>query len=73
MNEVVLDDSDPTVFAKCPKCCASYTGKVQGDYFAKAYPRRKWGRIIRCPDCNQAHAQVCENCHTDMQFIYEVK
>lgn len=62
MNEIVLEDSDPTVFAKCPKCCAHYNGKLQGNYFAKAYPRKKWAR-----------GQVCENCGTEMQFMYEVK
>jgi len=68
MPDVTLEPSDPTIFAKCPKCCAHYTGKVVGTYFAKAYPRKKKGRSAEDVIANQ----VCENCGTPMQFMYEV-
>lgn len=69
MNEIKLELSDPTIFAKCPRCCAHYLGKVVGDYYAKAYPRRREDRSAE----EVAAAQVCENCQTPMQFMYEVR
>ncbi len=69
MNDVTLSLYDPVIFAKCPKCTASYPGKNVGDYFAKAYPRRRLGRTAQ----EVVSAQRCDNCGTDMQFMYEVK
>lgn len=69
MNGPKLDLSDPTIFAKCPRCCASYLGKKVGDYYAKAYPRRREDRTA----ADVVAAQVCENCQTPMQFMYEVR
>jgi hypothetical protein len=69
MLDVTLLDSDPTIWAKCPKCCASYLGKHVGNYFAMAYPRRKAGRTVQEVLADKA----CENCSTPMQFLYEVK
>lgn len=69
MADVTLETSDPTVWAKCPKCTASYMGNITGNYFAKAYPRRRKDRTA----AEVVAAQVCDNCSTPMQFMYEVK
>lgn len=68
-NEITLTPADPTVWAKCPNCTKTGRGTVTGKYFAKAYPRRfkqyTYEDVLR--------GEVCDNCGTDMQFLYEVK
>jgi hypothetical protein len=62
MSETRLGDNDPTVFAKCPRCCVTGPGAKQGNYFAKAYTRNQWKR-----------GQSCENCGFLMAFVREIK
>lgn len=69
MTDIVLEPNDPTIWAKCPQCTKSYLGAKVGNYFAKAYPRKKAGRSAE----DVISGQVCENCGTPMQFLYEVK
>jgi len=59
---VASQEELPTVFAKCPSCCRTGRGVVVGDYYSKAYTKRKW-----------AQGQVCENCSTPMKYLYEVR
>lgn len=68
MIDVRLDLSDPTIWAKCPKCTSSYLGKKVGDYFAKAFPRRRKERTT----AEVVAQQVCENCGGPLEFMYEV-
>lgn len=62
MQEVRLTDSDRTIFATCPVCNRTGLGLKAPRYFSMAYTRKQWER-----------APVCDNCHTTMQFKYEVK
>lgn len=62
MFKITLSDEDPTVFAKCPRCCRTGKGVITGDYYARAYPRKKWGKGKSCP-----------NCETPLVVMYEVK
>ncbi len=71
MSEIVMTPSDPTVWAKCPKCTQSYLGNVVGKYFAKAYPKRSGKQVLTAEQV--VEREKCENCGTDMQFMYEVK
>jgi hypothetical protein len=69
MNDISLELSDPTVWGKCPKCTASYPGKHVGDYFAKAYPRKKDTRTAE----EVLALQKCDNCGGPLDFMYEVR
>jgi hypothetical protein len=62
MSEVSLSDSDRTIFSICPNCNKKGKGVPVGNIYSMAYTRRQWQRNPKC-----------ENCNTDMQFIYEVK
>jgi hypothetical protein len=62
MDEIRMLPSDPAVWAKCPKCCKTGLGVPVGQYYSKAYTEDKWAR-----------GQQCENCGTDMQFLYRLK
>lgn len=68
MSDISLVPSDPTVWGKCTKCTASYPGKKVGDYFAKAYPRKKPGRTAE----EVLALQQCDNCGGPLYFMYEV-
>lgn len=68
VDSITLLETDPTIFARCPKCTASYNGKHVGEYFAKAYPRKRRGRDTQ----DVLSDKVCDNCGTQMQFMYEV-
>lgn len=68
MSDVRLELSDPSVWGKCPKCTSSYLGKKVGDYFAKAFPRRRKGRTA----ADVLAVQVCENCGGPLELMYEV-
>jgi hypothetical protein len=61
MNEITLNESDRTFFAKCPVCCKTGKGVPVGDYYCMAYTRRQWSRNPKC-----------ENCETPMRFLYEI-
>lgn len=69
MRNITLDPSDPTIWGKCPKCTASYPGKKVGDYYAKAFPRKREGRTA----AEVLAGQTCENCGSVLEFMYEVK
>lgn len=62
MNDIRLSDSDRTVFAVCPNCNKTGKGVKAPNYYSMAYTKRQWAR-----------GPECENCHTAMQFTYEVK
>ena len=61
MTDIRLTDQDRTVFAVCLSCNKSALGMKAPQYYSMAYTRKQWAR-----------APKCENCHTDMQFKYEV-
>ena len=60
-REITLTVDDPTIWAKCPNCCRAGTGVVVGNYYARAYSRRRWGKGKTCP-----------NCETRLEIMYEV-
>jgi hypothetical protein len=62
MTELTLGPEDPTVFAKCNRCDPGKPGSKVGNYYGRAYPRRKWDRKPKC-----------ENCKTPMSLLFEVK
>ena len=62
-RDIVLTSDDPTVFAKCPKCTKSGRGIVVGNYYARAFSKKKWGRGNK----------ACPNCGTKLEVMYEVK
>jgi hypothetical protein len=62
MIDVRLNPSDPTVFAKCPKCGLGGRGRKFGFYFGKAYTVSQWRR-----------EPVCDNCETPMVAIYIIE
>lgn len=71
--DIKLEPSDPTVWGKCPKCTASYPGRKVGDYFAKAFPRKKpRDKDARTPQEVLA-LQQCDNCGGPLDFMYEVR
>jgi hypothetical protein len=61
-KQISLTDTDPTIFAKCPRCSVTGLGVVVGKNFQKAYTRKQWAR-----------GQACDNCGFLMAFMYEVK
>lgn len=67
--DIKLELADPTIFAKCPKCTRSFLGNVVGNYYAKAFPRRRPDRTAQ----DVVAAQTCENCGTPLELLYEVK
>jgi hypothetical protein len=62
VDDIRILPSDPTVWAKCPKCCKTGLGVHVGQYFSKAYTADKWAR-----------GQICENCETPMVELYRLK
>lgn len=60
-DKVSLSPEDPTIFAKCPRCCKSGVGQKLGDIFLKAFTVRRWKR-----------SPICENCGTDLIILYEI-
>jgi len=58
-----LDFDDPTIFAICSGACSQHgPGSKVGNYFAKAYTRRKWSKKPKC-----------DNCAAPMRRLYEVE
>jgi hypothetical protein len=68
-SEITLSLADPVVWGKCPQCTKSGRGVHVGSYFAKAFPRRKLFRSAQ----DVLAGEVCENCSTPLEFMYEVK
>jgi hypothetical protein len=62
-QQIVLKDDDPTIFAKCPSCTRTGRGVVVGNYYARAFSRKKWGKGNK----------ACPNCQTRLVVMYEVK
>lgn len=62
MEQLRLSDSDRTIFAICPKCNVTGRGVKAANFYSMAYTRRQW-----------AKEPECENCHTKMEYRYEVK
>ncbi len=60
---IVLTDDDPTIFAKCPYCTRRGRGVVEGNYYARAFSKKKWGKGNK----------TCPNCKTRLEVMYEVK
>jgi len=62
LEEIRLTDSDRTVFTVCPNCNKTGLGLKAANYYSMAYSKKQWARKPKC-----------DNCHTDMQFKYEVE
>lgn len=60
---IILTADDPTIFAKCPTCTRTGVGVVTGNYYARAFSRKKWGKGNK----------ACPNCGTRLEVMYEVK
>lgn len=61
-DKISLSPEDPTIFAKCPRCCKTGRGEKIGDIFLKAYTTRRWKRD-----------SLCENCGSQLIVIFEVQ
>lgn len=62
-RSIELSPDDPTIWAKCPKCCKTGRGIVVGNHYARAFSRKKWGKGNK----------TCPNCETRLEYMYEVK
>lgn len=62
MKEIRLSDSDRTMFARCSECNRTGLGTKAPMFFSMAYTRKQWAR-----------EPECDNCHTKMQLVHEVK
>lgn len=62
MTDIFLNQEDPVIFAKCPKCSRSGTGVKVGNYYGKAFTERRWKRN-----------PVCENCETPLVVMFEIE
>jgi len=62
VKTIELTRADRTMFAECPKCNKHELGHNVGNIYCMAYSKAQWARSPKC-----------ENCHTDMQLLYEVK
>lgn len=62
-RNIELSADDPTIWAKCPRCTRYGVGVVTGDYYARAFSKKKWGKGNK----------TCPNCETRLEFMYEVK
>jgi hypothetical protein len=59
---LTLNEDDPTIFAKCPRCTKRGNGRSVMSYYAASYSIRRWRRNPQC-----------ENCETPMQEIYRIE
>ena len=62
-RDIVLTDDDPTIWGKCPNCTKTGTGVVTGNFYARAFSKKKWGKGNK----------TCPNCETRLEIMYEVK